>query len=407
MRRQLRPVTRLLVPCLCALGACADGGEDERPQSEVRIAADHHMFGFRSLSGFGTFPVKPESVNTDRGTLRLFDNSTYSIERATGTTGADRYAIDAKGNLSVFVTGSGREPSVLFRGAYAPTAPIGTQNPVFFFTDRVSTPNSPSLGLYYGTRIVPGQTELEGAWHVLSLHTVFNEVIQSPDNVARGASGAVSIGAGAPGAVRTISGTGLQGTSTVTFGGTIQNLLDNGGNGNGTCNLTLSYQLATGPADARVCLAAAGRDLVFAIDADETDGEAGLVLFVRKFDAPATPIDVTRLPGRFLVGGHTVFVNSANAGSDTFVGTLTLTSPNGFRLEAVGNQGIDFVYTGTFTVAADGGLTFAVSGTNETWFAAIDRDYTTIAFVDGFVESRSNNLPELNFAIGVREKSTP
>ena len=63
-------------------------------------------------------------------------------------------------------------------------------------------------------------------------------------------------------------------------------------------------------------------------------------------------------------------------------------------------------YVGTYTLAADGGMTISVNGTNETWFAAIDRSYNTLVFVEDFVETRTNNIPELDLRFGVREKTT-
>jgi hypothetical protein len=390
------------LPLLALLAACSSGGKQTTPPSEVKIAASHHLFSFRALSGFGTFPVKPESVVSSRSTLNLFDDSTYTLTTTSGTTGADRYAIALDGAMSVYVTGTGREPSVVFQGAYAQAGGAGI-NPNLFFTDRVSTPNSQTIGLYLGTKVVPGQVELEGAWHIVSLHTIFNEAILSPDNVARAAHGAVSISAGAAGTQRAISGTGQQTSSVLTFGGTIQNLLSNDV-GDGTCNLTLSYQATGQTADSRVCYAAATNNLILGLDADETDGEAGIVVMLRKFDAPATPADPARIPGTFLVGGETMFVNPANPGSDAFVGIVTLTAQGGFRLDAAGNNGADFAYTGSYTSNSDGGLTITVAGTNETWFAAIDRDYQTLIFLDDFREVRSNNLPELNLGFGVRQK---
>lgn len=392
--------TRTVVTSLFLLAAaCSKGGEDDTPQSDVKIAASHHVFGFRSLPGFGTFPVKPEVVFTDRGVLNLFDDSRYSITRPTGTSGSDRYALAKDGVFAAYVTGSGREPSVVFQGGYDLNGTLAN----LFFTDRVSTPNSQSIGLYFGTKVTPGQIELAGAWHVLSLHTIFDQVLLSPENVGRAASGAVTIAAGNPGAARSISGSGTQGTSTVIFGGTIQNVLQ-GANGDGTCNLTMSYQLSGQTADSRVMYAAATTNHVLALDADETDGEAGLLFMVRKFDAPATPVDPVRTTGTFLVGGHTLFVNPTNCGSDTFVGQVTLGTGGAFRLDALGNQGQDFSYSGTYTLSSDGGMTIAIAGTNETWFGAIDRDYNTFTFVDGFVETRSNGHPELNIGIGVRKK---
>ena len=390
------------------LSGCANGGKETRPQSEVKISAGHHLFGFRTLRGFGTFPVPPTAVLTDRGTLNLFEASTYTVSRPNGTgtttTTEDRYALATPGDLSVYVTGSGNEPSVLFRGAYSQVNASGPFD--YFFTDRVASPQSPSLGLWFGTRKVTGQVELEGSWHLLSLHAVLSATLQSPENVGRGARGAVTIASGAAGAARAISGTGTQFSSALTLSGTIQNLLTGTPlSGDGSCNLTVGYQITGQPLESRVMLSAATNNLVLGLDADETDDRAGLLAMVRKFDTPTNPVDSVRIPGKFLVGGHTLFVNPTNSGSDVFVGTVTLTTGGGFRLDGIGNAGQDFSYTGTYTAALDGGLTITVSGTGETWFAAIDRSYNTLVLIDDFVETRSNNLPELNFVFGVRQKS--
>jgi hypothetical protein len=297
---------------------------------------------------------------------------------------------------------------VLFEGGYgrvgATSLTTPGTTPDFFFVDRVSTPSSQSIGLYVGTRIVSGQVELGGPWHLFSLHAMFNQTLSSPDNVARGAHGGVSIDAGLPGTLRLISGTGFQNTSSLVFGGGIQNLLTSG-TGDGTCNLTVDYTLGTQPTDSRVMRSAATNNLVFGLDEDETNGSAGLLFLVRKFDAPTTPVDSVRVPGTFLVGGHTFFVNPSNSGSDAFLGTVTLTAPDAFRLDAVGSSRQDFSYSGNYSLAPDGGMTIAVNGTNETWYAAIDRSYNTLVFVDDFIEVRANNIPELNIGFGVRKKT--
>ena len=388
-----------IVPVL-TLTSCADGGEEDRPQSEVAVSASHHMFALRSQAGFGTFPPPTSVVVTESGLLNLFDQSTYTVTNANGTSGEDRYAIENNGAFTIFVTGNSTEPSTAFLGAYSLVADQAD----YFFTDRVSTNGSPRVGMFFGTRVITGQVELEGGWHVLSLHVMFDQTILSPDSVGRGAHGGVSITAGAPGTERTISGTGLQGTGALTFGGTVQNLLDVNDVGDGTINLTLSYQLAGQSADARIVQAAANENVIMGVDKNNGDGEAGFVSMVRKFDAPASSVDSVRVPGTFLVGGHTLFVNPSNPGSDAFVGTVTLSAQGGFTLDAVGNSGADFQYTGTYTLAADGGMSVAINGTNETWFAAIDKTYNTLTFVDDFEELRANNTPELNFGFGVRQK---
>ena len=395
---------RWLLPVL-TLAACAEGGGDDRPQSDVVISAQHHLFGIRSLAGFGTFPVPSDAVETDRGTLNTFDDSTYTVLRPTGTSGADRYALEEDGTFSIFTTGSGSEPSTVFIGGYG----LVGNEPDFFFTDRVSTNNSPRIGLYFGTRVVNGQVELEGAWHLMSLHVVFDQTILSPDNVGRGAYGGVTVDAGAPGELRSLSGAGFQGapnqaTAQLTFGGNVQDLLDPQNSGTGALNLSLNYAVSGGVADPRIIESAGTENVIFGVDENSGDGEAGLVTMFRKFDAPTSPVDSVRVPGTFLIGGHTLFVNPSNSGSDAFVGTVTLTPQGGFRLDAVGNTGADFSYIGTYSLAPDGGMTIAIEGTNEDWFAAIDRSYNTFAFIDYFQELRASNVPELNFGFGVRKK---
>ncbi|HEX6811633.1 MAG TPA: hypothetical protein VF384_08430 [Planctomycetota bacterium] len=402
---------------LVCLAACADGGKEDRPQSEVKISRTQHFVGFRSLRGFGAPPIGQNVVITDRGKLNLFADSTYTVTRGAQTTGAELYALESTGALSLFLQGGGTEPSVVFLGGYG-LFDGETSATDMFFTDRVSTPASPSLGLFVSTRVATGQVELEGDWHVLSQHAIFNQTILTPDNVGRAAHGSVDIAAGAAGTVRAISGTGTQSQATqgqgpITFGGTIQNVLVSG-SGDGTCNMTLQYG-----ADSRIVLAVATGDatvgkLLIGLDDEEneTDGEAGIVLMVREFNGT---LDPAKVDGRFLVGGHTLFVNPTNAGSDAFVGVVTLgdvtlSEPGAFRLDAVGNQGIDFTYTGTYVLLPvgggsadlDGGIKITIPGTNETWFAAIDRSYNTLVFVDDFIEARNN--PELNIGFAVREK---
>ena len=133
---------------------------------------------------------------------------------------------------------------------------------------------------------------------------------------------------------------------------------------------------------------------------------AGSALLVREFDdsSTTTSLAADRVDGTFLVGGHTMFINPSNSGSDSFIGTVVLSTNGGFRLDALGNQGIDFSYVGEWTSQANGKLTFTVNGTNETWHGAIDRSYNTLVIVDDFVETRSNNVPELNLLLGVRKK---
>ena len=168
-----------IVPVL-TLTSCADGGEEDRPQSEVAVSASHHMFALRSQAGFGTFPPPTSVVVTESGLLNLFDQSTYTVTNANGTSGEDRYAIENNGAFTIFVTGNSTEPSTAFLGAYSLVADQAD----YFFTDRVSTNGSPRVGMFFGTRVITGQVELEGGWHVLSLHVMFDQTILSPSAAA-------------------------------------------------------------------------------------------------------------------------------------------------------------------------------------------------------------------------------
>ena len=98
--------------------ACADGGKEDRPKSEVRFSNQNHLFGFKTLRGFGAFPVQPTVVFTDRGTLNLFDDSTYTVARTGGTSTKQDYELDADGKLAMYLLGAGNEPSTVFYGGY-------------------------------------------------------------------------------------------------------------------------------------------------------------------------------------------------------------------------------------------------------------------------------------------------
>ncbi|GAB4158311.1 MAG: hypothetical protein Fur0037_25870 [Planctomycetota bacterium] len=400
----MHPPSRMLLAA-ALLCACSQGGKETRPQSDVRIAAIHHLFGFRALRGFGTFPVSPDVSFPDRSTLSLTDRSTYTITRSGATSGEDDYALAQNGALSILVHGGSGEPTVAFPGGYGL---VSAANADLFFVDRFSTPASPSVGLFFGARVVQGIPDLSGGWHLLSQHLIFSSsTLLSTGNVARGAHGGISIATGTPGDPLAISGTGTESTRvSLVFGGTAQALAQ-GSTGDGTMNLTISYQDSLQPpgtADSRVLVAAAGEDIVYAVDQDESDGEAGIVLLVRKFDAPTTVADPARAAGTYLLGAQTFFVDPMNSGADAAIGTLLLTAQGAFRIDMIGSQGIDFAYSGTFSLGQDGGMTLSVDGTNETWFGAIRRDYNTVAVIDDFVETRNN--PELNLFFGVREKQT-
>ncbi|MCR9248518.1 MAG: hypothetical protein NXI31_26115 [bacterium] len=391
------------------LAGCAKGGDEDRPQSEIRLTASHHMFGFRSQAGFVGIPVDPALVVTNRGLINLFDDSSYTITSSSGTSGAETYALAESGELTLFVTGTGRDPTVVFLGGYS-RAGNNLATSDMFFTDRVSTAGSPSLGLFLATRVFTATPDFDAdGWHLGSMHVVFDGAVQSPDSVARAAWGDLTVSGGTGGSLGAITGPGQQGSSSLSFTGSSIQAIEQSGTFDGSCNLTLDYTLLNQPTDSRTFLAGAGPNIVFGLDEDVADGEAGLAVMVRKFST-TEPADRTVVPGTFFVGGYTTFINPVDPGADAFVGVVTLGSPSGassgaFRLEGQGSQGTDFSYTGSYTVDSDGGLTITINGTNEVWNGAIDREYKTLMIVDDFQETRSNGQIELNLMVGVREKT--
>lgn len=401
MRHLLLPL-----PILC-LG-CAQGGKTTTPQSEVKIAASHHLFGLRGLPTFSSFPVPSTETLPDRGLLNLTQDSTFTVTRTQGTSPPDRYALENSGKLSIYSTGAGRVPTVVFPGAYGL---MGDRNDLFF-ADLSSTSASASLGLFFGTRVIVGTAELAGQWTLCSLHVLFPATtVLGPNNVARAANGLLTVDPdpqGDPGTLRVVNGTGLDSAGTpLDFLGSTTQYLMQGGTGDGKVNLTLSYRDSRQPAntaDARVFRAGLGKDVMFAVDEDETDGEVGLAILTRVFATPGPSADPSLLAGTFWCSGLTIFVNPTQSGTDGSFGKLTLTSGRGFTLDMIGSRNIDFSYTGTFSLEANGRLTFTVSGTNETWHGAVTRDHHAVMILDDFVETRTNNVPELNLFYAVREK---
>lgn len=407
----------LALALLIPLAACADGGKDEQPDSVIKFAADHHLFGFRTLFGFGTLPIRTSVVFPDRGTLALKADGTYTVERATGTA-SNYYSITRRGALTVYVAGGGRDPWTVFQGGYAP---LPTWNPpptplgpvpaetTLTFTDRVVSDTSPSIGLYFGLRTAtpPAPIELEGDWHFGSIHVIFGQSLLAPENVGRAAwAEGTDIAGGGTGTSRAISGTGEQGNgTTLTLTGSIQNIVSGTPpTSTGACNLTLTFN-----GDSRVCRAAANTRLILALDDDPGDGEAGLIAAVRAFAATSTETSAAAdsLHGEYLVSGYTTFVNPSDPGSDAFTGIATFATGGAFRLDAVDHLGREFSYVGTFALRTNGAMTLTINGTNETWYGAVATDYQTVMLVDDFRETRVNNKPELNFLLGTRRLPAP
>ncbi|MEY4672556.1 MAG: hypothetical protein RL148_340 [Planctomycetota bacterium] len=381
------------------LASCADGGEESTPDSEVLVSSSFNYFSFRALPGFGSFPISPSVVYPDSLEINFRDDGTYTFETSSGEGSPQTYLLYEDGRLRIVYPGGGGAPAVYWDGAYELTR---TENADHFVTDRSSLSNSQALGMLYGTQIdtTVANADITGPWHLFSSHVVFagTGAVSSPNNVGLNLHGAVSV-VEPNGSNDNVSGTGSESSGrTVTLGGTLGLLT------NGKANLTLRYtdSWSSQGTESRVFQAAVGKDIVMAVDRDETDGEAGMLMMMRKFDVPTTVATLNDVAGDYYVGAYTTFVNPSNPGADGAVGTLELSNTGNFAFTMVGSRGIEFQYTGTFVVAEDGLLTFTVSGTSETWRGAVNRDYKTLVVMDDVVENRTNT--ELNFFFAVREK---
>lgn len=378
------------------LGACSTGGDEDRPTSEIRVTASHHMFALGGQKAFGAFPVPKTRLSTDRAVLNLAEAGTYSITRSSGNSSPVAYAIDEDGSFALLVPIANKAPT-RYLGAYQQSA-AGDLTQVFFFTDRYAPKEAETVGLFWGTRTAAGTPDPKGTWHLFSQSVVFaNSVVLDPDSVGRAASGKITIAADpTPNQPDVITGTGAASTgANLTFTGTAA-AFDDG-------KLTLGIDFAAGSADPRSYQASQSKDVILGVDENDTDGKIGLIGMVRAFDAPTTKAELAKFAGTYDFGMSTIFVNPGASGLDAANGNIRFNDQGGWVLEGVGvkdSQAAPFDYAGSFTLADDGLVTMIVNGSNQTWKAAIDPSYQVLVLVDAQIEGGA--APELNIALGVR-----
>ncbi len=371
--------------------SCAEGGEEDRPLSEVLITASHHMWALQSDRAFSTFPIPMAEMASDRGVLTLDDQSLYTVTRNGQASGTDDYALAEDGVLSILVSQGARLPRIRFSGAYGIEGDTGT----YFFTDRFTAQTSQRIGLFWGTEVVDPTPDLEGDWHVFSQHVIFaSSIVPDPNNVGRAFGGTLAVDD-----MDDITGSGLESTgANITLTGNVASFAD------GRVDVTLDY---AGPqtSDTRTFHGSVGPGIILGLDPDETTGESGLIAMMAH---RTTPADRDDFAGTYLLGLHTIFVNPTNPGTDVAFGTVTFNDTDGFSLDATGADGQDFSYSGTYVLDDDGTLTLTVPGTSETWMGAVDEEYHTVVFVDNFIEARAGaKPPELNLFLALREAPVP
>ncbi|MCA8957461.1 MAG: hypothetical protein KDC87_15405 [Planctomycetes bacterium] len=402
---QLRTAALSLLPLL-PLAACAEGGKADRTTSEVTVTANHNLYGAGGSQGFTEFPVPASKIGTDRGTFALTASSDYTITRGTVTSSPTEYAISSDGSFTLVVPINNSAPT-RFLGAYH-QVDAGNKTQAYFFTDRYAPTSAPVVGFFWGTRTVDPASymlsDLHGDWFVFTQHAIFTtNPTFNPHNVGRSLGGSVLIAAGSP---DTISGSGTDSsgapvalTGQVTFN-------------DKTGNLTLALKFGT---DQRVFRASHAKNLILGLDEDESTGRSGLLGMVKQHDITSASDARKSLAGDWHFGFHTIFVAPKNSGVDAANGTLTFDANGGWQLEGVGSRGPTqgkFSYSGTYefrriqttpTEVFDNWLTLRVSGTSETWGAAVDADFCVIVLVDNVVESRTTGSPEINLGMAIRK----
>ena len=370
---------------------CAEGGEENRPVSEVQVEASHHLWALIGRAAFSGFPVLSAEMTSDRGVFIMRTDSTYLVCRNGTMSGADDYALAQSGAFGVLIDQGARRPKIRFSGGYG----LEGATDVYYFTDRFTNSASINVGLFWGTKIDAAVPDIEGDWHVFSQHLIYaTSNVLDPNNVARSFGGRLAVdSAGA------ITGSGLESTkATITLTGSSQSFAD----GRVDFDLTFADPQTS---DQRVFHTGVGTNIILGLDEDETDGESGLIALVKERTTTADP---SKLAGDYFIGLHTAFVSASTPGTDAADGVLTFNSTGGFTLSATGANGEEFSYSGTYALMDDGELKFTVAGTNESWMGAVDEDYKTLIIADNFIETRTGaKPPELNLILGIREAPPP
>lgn len=382
--KRCRPI--VLAGLAIVLAACAQGGTQDRVQSEVKISADHHMFGFKGEQAFPQFPIRSVDLQVESGILTFDDQSQWKLDGQAGS----RYDLAKTGAL-VFRVPNGRSADLAFQGAYGLSGDTG----LFFFADTVK----PKVGLFFGARTVRAAANVTGDFHVFSLLVLTStNTVVDPDNVARAFAGSITTDATGnvtAGAARESTGTDL------TLTGSLRAFTD------GSVEVGLSLD-TTSTRVPRAFTAAATvtqsqpitTSVMLGHETADNDA-AGMVALVRKRDGRA---NVSDLAGEFWVGALTVFANPTNAGVEGSYGTLTLTNTGGWRLDAK-DSSTTYRLSGTFEIDADGTMRLTNNATREQWLGAFDQDYQTVVFVDHDLAGTTASRPELNLFLGLRKAS--
>ncbi len=391
----LSPAIILSISLLALLPSCSSGGDQEGLEGQIKLAANHYLFGFIGRPSFAAFPTSTTDLETVDGRFFLKDTGRYEMRRSTGVLlSEDEYALYEEGVLSIAVPTS--TSTIVYGGGYGREGGTGD----VFLTDRIGA----GVGLYVGAPLVQGPANLPasvGEWHVFTLHALLAPAGSVPDEdlVGIGFGGRLTLAADG-----SFAGTGTESESgNVSIhgaAGDFQAFVD------GQFAFEIEFDPLTRPDYQRGFVAGGSARFIAGVDEDTggTDAAAGLVLLMKRRSAAFAAADVV---GKYRLGMQTIFLRPDASGSDASLGQLELKADLSFRIDATNNLGQAFSYAGNYTAAEDGALVFTVTGTNETWYGAFDDNYDTVVFVDPFKEIRSSLQKELNLGMALRVKIVP
>ncbi len=375
-----------LILLLVSLAACSKGGE--KTTSPVKIAESFTFFGVGGKAAISDFPVPLKFGLHDSGVLTFTNNGEYTVKRpGKPASRAFPYKLDKDGFLELSVSSLSRWPGALDL----------TNKSALFFIDRrrrtrIIGDNAPYF--YLGVPKIKGTPKLESKWNAFGDEMVFaaKGAKGIPENVARGFSGDLQIDkAGSVTKGSWIDSTGSKGGLVLVTGKT-RSFAD----GELDATLDLKGGSQTG---VRSYSGQAGKHLIVLLDEDASkDQTIGMLVLVRQ----RPKVDIKKLAGTWMVGGHTLFTKAKASGVDAANGELTLGTNGTWTLRVTGIRGAPFEYRGTFKAGADGKVLFKEDNQARDWVGGVDPDGRFLVISDNIapasVRSKDSEV-SLFFAI--------
>jgi hypothetical protein len=351
--------TRLpLLLLLVSFAACSKGGE--KTTSPIKVSESFTFFGLGGKAAITEFPIPLKFGVHDSGVLRFNNSGEYTVKRpGKPASRAFPYKLQADGFLELSVSSLSRWPGAI---------DLEKKSALFFIDRRRRTRNVGDNAPYFYLAVpkIQGTPKLESKWNAFGDEMVFAKKGAKgiPENVARGFAGDIVIDkAGSITKGSWIDSTGSKGGLVLVTGKT-RSFAD----GELDATLDLKGGSQTG---VRSYSGQAGKHLIVLLDENASkDQTIGILILVRQ----RPKVDIKKLAGTWLVGGHTLFTQAKASGVDAANGELKLGANGTWTLRVTGIRGAPFEYRGTFKAGADGKVLFKEDNQARDWVAGVDPD---------------------------------